>query len=659
MGYIKFDKTQLINLEYSLRKELVRSNRAGAFSCATILGCNTRKYHGLLICPQPQLDGELHVLLSMVDETIIQRDADFHLGVNKYPGKFHPKGHKYVRDFSADIIPKVTYRVGGAVLTKETMFVTEKEMVLIRYTLQEAHSPTTIRLQPFLAFRNIHRLSKRNIDLNTKYDCVENGIRVKMYDGYSDLYLQLSKKNMEYVHAPDWFNDLEYIKEMDRGYECHEDLYVPGFFELPIKTGESIILSASTSQVYPPLLTRLFNGEMKKRRPRDSYENSLLNSSEQFFKIRNDKISITEGYPWYDYSGRFTFISLPGLALPDEKNELCSKVLDHMVSLMNGPLFPETYIHQQPVYNAADTSLWFFRALQLCYRSSKKQTVWQQYGEAMKRIIEGYAAGTDNGISLHDNGLIHVAPSGQNLTWMNATVDDRQVTPRYGYVVEINALWYNALLYGAELAGAAGENDLAERWQEIAQKTKYSFNDVFWNNEEKYLVDYVYDGIMDISIRPNQIAAAALPYSPLTLRQSKQVLDLVVKRLLTPRGLRTLSPEDPRYKGIYFGDAYIRDSAFHQGTAWVWLLGLFADAWYKVYGKEGLGYIKDIYETFEETMVENGIGTVSEVYDGDPPHVAGGAISYAPSVAELLRIGHMAGAFKIKKKQVKQTTLNP
>lgn len=653
MGYIKFDKTQLINLEYSLRKELVRSNRAGAFSCATILGCNTRKYHGLLICPQPQLDGELHVLLSMVDETVIQRDAAFHLGVNKYPGKFHPKGHKYVRDFSADIIPIVTYRVGGVVLTKETLFVAEKEMVLIRYTLVEAHSPTKIRLQPFLAFRNIHRLSKRNIDLNTKYDFIENGIRVKMYDGYSDLYLQLSKKNSEYIHAPDWYNDLEYIKEMDRGYEHHEDLYVPGFFELPIKKGESIVLSASTSQVYPPVLSRLFNSEIKKRRPRDSYENSLLNSAEQFFKVNNGTVSITEGYPWYDHSGRFTFISLPGLALTDEKGSLCKKVLDHMVSIMNGPLFPESYLHQQPVYNAADTSLWFFRALQLCFEKDKKPVIWEQYGEIMKRIIKGYGAGTDNGISLHDNGLLYVDPTVQNLTWMNATIDGRQVTPRYGYVVEVNALWYNALLYGAELAGAAGESELEAKWHEIADKAKKTFNDLFWHKEGNYLADYVHDGKMDLSIRPNQIVAAALPFSMLSSQQSKQILDLVVKKLLTPRGLRTLSPEDSRYKGIYFGDAYARDSAFHQGTAWVWPLGLFADAWLKVYGKDAVGYIKEIYKAFEETMVENGIGTVSEVYDGDPPHIAGGAISYAPSVAELLRIGHMTGAFKKPKKTKK------
>ncbi len=298
MGYIKFDKTQLINLEYSLQKEMVRSNRSGSFSCTTIIGCNTRKYHGLLISEQPGLDGDHHVLLSKVDETIIQRDAEFNLGVNKYPGRFHPKGHKYVRDFTAERVPVVTYRVGGVVLTKETLFVTEKEMVLVRYTLKEAHSPTRIRLRPFLAFRNIHRLSKRNIDLNTRYTKVRNGIKTRMYDAYPGLCMQLSKKDFEYVHAPDWYNDIEYIHEAERGYEYHEDLYVPGFFEASIKKGESVVLSVSTDEAFPSALSRTFNNEISKRKPRSSFHNSILNAAEQFFVIKGGEASIATGFPW-------------------------------------------------------------------------------------------------------------------------------------------------------------------------------------------------------------------------------------------------------------------------------------------------------------------------------------------------------------------------
>ncbi len=641
MGYINFDKTQLINLEYSLNKELVRSNRSGSFSCVTILGCNTRKYHGLMIAPQPQLDGEMHVLLSMVDETVIQRDAAFHLGVNKYPDSFHPKGHKYVRDFSADVIPVVTYRVGGVVLTKETMFVTEKEMVLIRYTLVEAQSPTRLRLQPFLAFRNIHRLSKRNIDLNTKYENAPNGIKVKMYEGYSDLFLQLSKKQGEYVHAPDWYNDLEYIREKERGYEHHEDLYVPGFFEIPIKKGESIIFAASTSQVHPGSLSRLFNGEVKKRRKRDSFESSLMNAAEQFFVHDKGRVSINQGYPWHDYSGRFTFISLPGLSLAAGQKDICRKVIEEMLSRLVGPLFPESYKFQQPVFDAADTSLWFFRSLQLCYPKTAKSKLWTEFGPEMKQILEGYHSGQVKGVKVDDNGLLFIDPSAPGLSWMNAVSGQQHHTPRYGYLVEVNALWYNAISFALELAKTAKDKAFADKWKEIVKKIRNSYKQVFWLEEGNYLADYVFSDKKDVSIRPNQVIAVAMPYSPLSEMECKQVLDMVVKRLLTPRGIRSLSPDDPRYKGRYMGDTYARDAALHQGSVWVWLLGFFADAWFKVYGSDGIDFIEKYYKGFEETLTEAGIGTVSEIFDGDPPHHPAGAISYAASVAELLRIGNM------------------
>ncbi len=641
MGYIKFDKTQLINLEYSLHKELVRSNRSGAFSCSTILGCNTRKYHGLLICSQPQLDGEYHVLLSKVDETVIQRDAAFNLGVNKYPGSFHPKGHKYVRDFSADIIPVVTYRVGGVVLTKETLFVTEKEMVMIRYTLKEAHSPTRLRLQPYLAFRNIHMLSKRNMDLDTKYSSIPNGIRVRMYDGYPCLHMQLSKKQGEYVHAPDWYNDFEYIHEKDRGYDAHEDLYLPGFFETPIRKGESIILAASTKQVYPASLTKLFMHEIKKRKPRDGFHNSLLNAAGQFFVVKDNHASLKAGFPWIDHSGRYTFISLPGLVHAAPKKGFCRKVIDHMVSQMKGPLFPETVINRQPVYNAADTALWFFHALQHSLPGMDKATIWKNYGEAMKNILEGYAEGSPIGINMHDNGLLTIDAATPMLTWMNAMTDGRCHTPRYGYVVEINALWYNAIRWATDLATAAGDNTFKEKWLPVTKKIDTSFNEVFWNETHRVLADFVYQGHQDLRIRPNQVIAAGLKYSPLTKIQIKQILDICVQDLLTARGLRTLSPRDPLYKGRYQGGAWSRDAACHQGTVWVWPLGFFATAWLKVYGKQGMDFIHNIYKGFEETLTEAAIGTVSEIFEGDPPHHARGAISFAASLGELLRIRKM------------------
>ena len=652
MGYIKFDKTQLINLEYSLNKEMIRSNRAGSFSCLTILGCNTRKYHGLLICPLPQLDGEHHVLLSKVDETIIQRDASFNLGVNKYPGVFHPKGHKYVRYFSADVIPVVTYRVGGVVLTKETMFVSGKELVMIRYTLEEAQSPTTLRLQPFMAFRQIHRLSKRNIDVNTKYEAVSNGIKMRLYDGYPELHMQLSKKAAEYTHAPDWFDQLEYIREAERGYDPHEDLFIPGFFDIPIKKGEQVIFSASTSEVQVNSMSRLFSAELKKRTPRDSYMNCLINAAEQFINTTPEGTRITAGYPWLGFSGRFTWIALPGLSIACGGEKLCKTVIQHMIESMSGPMFPESYVGKEAVYNGVDNSLWFIRALQLCFKNKAMSFVWKQYGSTLETILEGYAAGPNHGFCMHENGLIHIDSAAPYLTWMNASVNGRCATPRYGYVVEVNALWYNALCYGADLADAAGNKRLSTKWKKLALQVKQSFMDEFWDSQHKYLYDFSFDGIKNQSIRPNQLIAASLAYSPLSSSQKHHVLDLSMKQLLTPKGVRTLSPSDIHYKGRYAGDAYARDSALHQGTAWVWLLGIFSDVYTELHGDDGKAFIRSLFEGFEDTMSELGIGTVSELFEGDPPHQSCGSLSFAASIGELLRMEWMCrsdNTEKIKK----------
>jgi predicted glycogen debranching enzyme len=652
MGYIKFDKTQLINLEYSLKKEMIRSNRAGSFSCTTIIGCNTRKYHGLLVCPQPNLDGEQHVLLSKVDETVIQHDAEFNLGVNKYPGTYNPKGHKYVRDFSAEKVPTVTYRVGGVVLNKETMFVTQEERVLIKYTLLEANSPTLLRIKPFLAFRNIHRLSKRNIDLDTRYETVPNGIRVRMYSGYSNLFLQFSQKNPEYVHIPDWYCDFEYLEEKERGYDYHEDLYQPGYFELPIKKGESIIFSAGTRETNPGQLSRFYTNELKKRTPRNTFENCLLNSAQQFFYKHNSQTEIVAGYPWYDRIGRFTFISLPGISLAMHEKKACKEVIDTMKAGMRGPFFPESGRGSNTSFDAADTPLWFFWSLQHCnFIGSNREKIWREHGPAMQLILESYAAGTSNGIKMQSNGLIHIDPSAPHLTWMNSETNGKPITPRYGYVVEINALWYNAIKFAISLAKTSGDKTFADRWNAIAKRIEASFEEVFWNEDIRCLTDFVDKDLRFTGIRPNQILAASLPYSPLSENKRLRVIDMVKQQLLTPRGLRTLSPQDPSYKGHYGGDTALREHALHQGTVWPWLLGHFAEAYLRIFKEKGVPYVETLYNNFQEVMLEDGIGTISEIYEGNPPHYGCGAISFAASVGELLRMKHMMEQYRNSEKK--------
>lgn len=282
MSYISFDRKQLVNLEFSLSRELIRTNRAGAYASRNIVGCHTRKYHGMLVVPQPALDDDNHVLLSNLDETVIQHGSEFNLGIHKYPGGvYYPHGHRYLTHFSTEPIPYNVYQVGGVILKREMLFTTNADRYLIRYTLMDAHSPTKLRFKPFLAFRNVHALSKANINANTRYEHVPNGIRMKLYQGYSYLYMQFSKQ-AEYTHVPEWNYNIEYQMEMERGYDYQEDLLVPGFFEVDIKKGESIVFCASTSEIAPSAIKRAFDAEISKRIPRDSFENCLLNSTQQF-----------------------------------------------------------------------------------------------------------------------------------------------------------------------------------------------------------------------------------------------------------------------------------------------------------------------------------------------------------------------------------------
>lgn len=640
MSYISFNKMQLINLEFSLKRELIRSNRAGSYSITTIIGSNTRKYHGLLVTPQPNVDGGNHVLLSSIDETVIQRDEEFNLALHKYPGinQYFPKGHKYITEFTADPIPRLVYCVGGVTLSKETLFSSEQDRMMIRYTLLAAHSPTMLRFKPFLAFRNVHSLTRANVDADTRYEKVENGIRVKMYHGYSPLHLQFSK-NAEYVHVPDWNYNIEYREEMERGYEYSEDLFTPGFFEMPIKKGESIVFCASLDEENPVNFKRYFTTEIKNRTPRNSYHNCLVNSAQQFIVHSGKKTEIIAGFPWFGRWGRDTFIALPGLTLTQGDTTTCQDVIDTMISELNGPLFPNIGSGDNTAYNSVDAPLWFFWALQQYAEATRSQKqVWKKYGAKMKMILEGFRAGTVYNIKMQENGLIYAGEEGHALTWMDAVVNGKPVTPRIGMPVEINALWYNAIMFSIEMAELAGDQDFCAEWGAIAIGIPAAFKETFWNKDRGYLADYVNGEYKDWSVRPNMIFAASLPFSPISEQIRKLIVDKCGQELLTPRGLRTLSPMHPDYKGTYCGGQEERDSAYHQGTVWPWLLGHYAEAYLKLHGKSGIAHIKSLYEDFEMVMIEHGIGSISEIYDGNPPHHPNGTPSQAWSVAELLRI---------------------
>ena len=641
MSYLQFDKSKLINLEYSLNKEFVRSNRAGSYSSTTIVGCNTRKYHGMLVCPDNK-SGDKNVLLSSLDVTIVQHEQEFNLGIHKYQGDLYiPRGHKYIRNFEAESIGVTTYRVKKVVLKKEYLLVEKEEQVIIQYTLEEANSPTILRFKPFLAFRNMHALSKVNMLANTKYQNVKNGIVSKLYEALPSLYMQFNKE-VEFISCPDWYYGIEYIEEQKRGYDFKEDLFVPGYFECTIQKGENLLFSGSTSLVEKPeSLFKKYEKEKLKRLPRDSFKSCLMNSAEQFLVLSKGRTELIAGFPWFGTWGRDTFISLPGLTLTTGKISLAKDIIETMVKRMKGGLFPNMGDNDNPAFNSVDAPLWFFWSLQQYQKYDTKTNIWEAYKEPINDILNSYRDGTIFNIRMLENGLIWAGQEGKSLTWMDAVTSSGPVTPRMGMDVEINALWYNAICASLEWARIAKDNKFIKAWSSLPGKISESFLSTFWDEKQGYLADYVNGEYKDFSVRPNQVIAAALDYSPVSKDMKKSILDIITRYLLTPKGLRTLSPKDEKYNPYYEGDQNNRDAAYHQGTVWPWLLEHYVKAYLDLYKAGGLNTAKQLYHGFEEDMLVHGIGSISEIYDGDPPHTPRGSISQAWSVAAVLRIGEM------------------
>jgi predicted glycogen debranching enzyme len=599
----------------------------------------------------PDLDDENHVLLSSLDETVIQHGAEFNLGLHKYQGNnFSPKGHKYVREFDCEKIPATTYRVGGVVLTKEKIFVHHENRILIRYTLVDAHSATTLRFRPFLAFRSVRQYTNENSTANREYQEVENGIKTCMYAGYPELYMQFNKKN-SYHFMPDWYRGIEYPKEQERGYDFREDLYVPGYFEVDIKKGESIVFSAGISEISSRQLKRMFDEEVADRTPRDSFYHCLKNSAHQFHNKQDGQHYILAGYPWFKCRARDLFVSLPGLTLAiDEFNEFESIMETARKAIYD-------YIDGKPsdykIYEMDDPDvlLWAVWTLQQYAKGTSRENCRAKYGQLLEDIMDFFRKRKHNNLFLHENGLLYTNGADKPVTWMNSTTNGKPVVPRTGYIVEINALWYNAMRFVADLFREQNE-PLACSLDAQAEITGASFVDVF-RNEFGYLLDYVNGNMMDWSVRPNMIFTVAFDYSPLDRAQKKQVLDIVTKELLTPKGIRSLSPKSGGYNPNYVGPQIQRDHAYHQGTAWPWLMGFYLEAYLRIYKMSGVSFVERQLIGFEEEITTHCIGTISELFDGNPPFKGRGAISFAMNVGEILRILKLLSKFNSNKEEQK------
>ena len=633
MGYLRFDKTLMTNLEESLPREILRTNRSGAYSCSTIIDCNTRKYHGLLVIPIPEMDDENHVLLSSLDETVIQHGAEFNLGVHKYSGNsFSPQGHKYIREYNWERVPTTIYRVGGVILKKEKAFVHHENRILIRYTLLDAHSATTLRLRPFMAFRSVRQFTHENWQVNKSYQEVDNGIKTCMYPGYPELFMQTNKKN-EFVYCPDWYRGMEYPKEPERGYDSNEDLYVPGYFEMEIKKGESIVFAAGVKEVKTRGLKKTFEEEMDERTPRDNFQHCLVNAAHQFTNRQNGEAYILAGYPWFKCRARDMFISLPGLTLAINEQFKYDEVMVTACKAIRSFISGEANDLKVTEMEHPDVLLWAVWCIQQFAKMVSKEECIEKYGALLKDIMEYLSQEKHPNLFLHANGLLYTNGYDKAVTWMNSTANGRPVIPRTGYVVEINALWYNALRFVADIAG---EGAFRDSLTELADKAAASFVDTFLN-EHGYLLDYVDGRMMDWSVRPNMIFAAAFDYSPLNTRQKKGIVDICSKELLTPKGLRSLSPKSGGYNPNYVGPQSQRDYAYHQGTAWPWLAGFYFEAYLKIYKMSALGFIERHMIGFEDEMTSHCIGSIPELFDGNPPFKGRGAVSFAMNVAEILR----------------------
>ena len=651
MSGLTFDKRELGNLEYSLDREMLATDRRGGYMSTTIVGCNTRKYHGLMVAPIDQSD-RTYVLLSSLDETVIQHDQSFNLALHRFNGTYEPRGHKYITDFEYTPTPTITYRVGGVILRKELLWIHKRTQLMIRYTLVDAHSETTLRLRPLLAFRDKHALSKANMEADGRAYPIPYGVKCKLYDGFPWLYMQLNKEDAEFVPAPDWYYNFEYHKELARGYEGHEDLLTSGYFEFKIKKGESVIFSAATDlMASPETISAVYEASIARRTHKIDFLSCLRHSARQFVIRRpENRTEVIAGYPWFGPLTRDTFIALPGLTLTQGYKEDCMDALDTLV----GDMQDGDFAGSGSARVAADAPLWFFFTLQNLEKHITAKALWERYGEAMKSVLEAYRRGFNGRVVVHDNGLVWAAAEGEALTWMNTKVDGKPVAQRAGYAVEIEALWYNAVCYTLALARKMGDKSFVEQWADMPAKIKKTFISKFWL-DEGYLADYVNDYETNDFRRSNMLVACALDYTMLNDEQIMDVLSVVRQHLITPRGVRSLSPRNPFYEPSYAEDQRSQDLASRNGSIWVWPLMFYAKSCFAIGGERFLPDAEELLAGFEEEIQTSCIGSISECFEGDPPFRAKGCLSQATSVGGLLYISNMVSSWRNKLKRAKKS----
>lgn len=638
MAFLKFNKSELVNLSYSLKREIILANKTGAYCNTSIVTCNTRRYHGLLAVTLDRFGGDKYNLLSSLDESFIVDGKRFNLGIHCYGDNYDPRGNKYVVDFQADPVPQITYKVGDIVFVKTILLDPDYDRVMLRYEIKSSPSKLRLILKPFLAFRNIHALTHCNPVADTGYTPINGGASFRMYGEFPDLNIQANTAACRFQPTPVWYYGITYSDEYRRGYECMEDLFTPGTFEMDMKEGDSLVMSAGTCEIAPSSIKRRFNRLLSSAPSIEGNSDQLRRCADILVNTHNGRKKVTAGLTW-GYTGllRETMRALPGLTIyRDGDCDEFEEILDNLIEDNTERLERRT--------TQVDAPLLLACVLQSYIEfGADADMVWKKYGKVMKTVLRSYLPACRKEVSLQPNGLLWAQMDGVALTWMNAYINGRPVTERAGYQVEVNSFWYNAICFALEMEEASADRDaeFISLFSGIRDLILENYMKVFWNDSYRCLADYVDAAGQHMEMRPNQMEAIALRHNPVPEEYYPEILRVVDNELVTARGIRTLSPRDVNYKGVYEGSQIERDLAFQNGSAWPFLLSNYVRLSFKIKGPSFIKKAEWLVEGFYEDLGKHGVGTFAELYDGDPPHEPHGAIASSLSTATLLTIEYL------------------
>lgn len=651
-----FNKDECQKLRSSLRKEWLDTNGRGDYASSSIAGCNTRKYHGLFVVNLPYVSRRF-VLLSTLEDTLLVDNRRYQLSSRQHPDIFYPKGYKSIESFKLSTHPVMDFSFDSIKVRRELLLLQSKSLLIIKYTVKSKDKDNNLSLDitPLLAYRDFHSLGHENENINKDIHVKANGFSISPYKNLPPFFMQSSAKDSEFSIKPDWCRNVEYVVEEERGFPHSEDLFMPGSFHIPVKNRESIYICCSIAplnQVTPGktnAMGRLWEDELRSRdkgkKIKDPLERQLIKAGNQFIVSQAGiGLSILAGYHWFDAWGRDTLIALPGLCFCSGRNKEGIEMLDKMGNVARNGLVPNCISTDgNHAYNSVDASLWYMWAVQqlLFYMPEEEKNIQKYCWPLIKEIIATYTSGAIPNLSMDADGFLHVGTKDTQLTWMDANAYGKPVTPRYGCPIEISALWYNGLAFAQELSTRFKEKSVFP--DNMLDKMPDIFMDRYWVKDKKgsYLADvWRPDGPVK-ELRPNQIFALSMKYSMVDKKKGKEALKRVKKDLLTPYGLRTLSPKDPAYHSLYRGGPNERDASYHQGTVWPWLIGAYGEALLKLSShqeKDTLDLLETIHPLLKDHLYESGLGSISEIFDGDPPHLPDGCIAQAWSIAEPLRL---------------------